>query len=376
VSPVPLALYIHFPWCIRKCPYCDFNSHEIKNAIPEEDYLKSLMQDFSQEWEALEIQAPLESIFMGGGTPSLFSPKTIDHLLNFIFKKTNTNKNIEVTMEANPSTVELKRFSDFYQAGVNRLSLGIQSFQDEKLKRLGRVHDALQAKQAIDAICSAQFSRFNLDMMHGLPFQTVEEALQDIETALSFSPPHFSWYQLTVEPNTYFHRFPPKLPEEDILFEIQTQGHFLLESKGLMQYEISAYSLPGFQCRHNVNYWEFGDYMGIGAGAHGKISTKKGILRYWKYRQPTTYLNQTSYRAEEKIIKKEELPFEFMLNTLRLKKIFSLDLFTARTGLDKAVLEKPLLKAQRQGLLKETNGEIQVTPLGYQFLNDLIALFM
>jgi len=378
LNAAPLGLYIHFPWCVRKCPYCDFNSHESQGSFPERDYVAALIRDLQQELALVEGRM-IHSIFMGGGTPSLFSPEAIAQLLVFIQSTGQCAPVMEITLEANPGTVELGRFSGFYQAGVNRLSLGVQSFHDKQLKLLGRIHHGDDARRAIEAAQQAGFENINLDIMHGLPAQTVKEALADIQTALQWGVPHFSWYQLTIEPNTYFHRFPPALPSEALLGDIQTQGQALIESKGLVQYEVSAYSRPRRQCQHNVNYWLFGDYLGIGAGAHGKITTKTGVTRYLKPRQPKAYLqkqSQAHYRAQTQTVSAEALPFEFMLNALRLKKPVTASLFEARTSLPFSVLDKPLLMAEQKGLITRCEDSINVTSLGYRFLNDLVALFM
>lgn len=376
LQSIPLSLYIHFPWCVRKCPYCDFNSHELKNNLSEEQYIAALQRDLLQE---LDNMAPrsLRSIFMGGGTPSLFSPRAIENLLEFVLKHFSYDASLEITLEANPGTVDFQRFADFRQAGINRLSMGIQSFQDKQLKLLGRIHHGAEAQHAIAAAQQAGFSNFNLDIMHGLPEQTVEDALKDIQTALSFAPPHFSWYQLTIEPNTYFHRFPPVLPQEDDLVAIQEAAQALLQEAGLLQYEVSAYSQSARQCQHNLNYWEFGDYIGIGAGAHGKITTNTEVMRYWKYRQPKDYLQHVeNYRAETQKISVSQLPFEFMLNALRLKKPISEVFFQQRTGLNFSAIEKPLQTAEEKGLLTLGTNVFVVTERGHLFLNDLITLFM
>lgn len=375
-SDIPLSLYIHFPWCIRKCPYCDFNSHELKNELPEEAYVAALIRDLKQEKE-ISGARPLRSIFMGGGTPSLFSPQALHTLLKFIFSTFSCDAEMEITLEANPGTVDFKRFADFRAVGINRLSMGIQSFQDKQLKLLGRIHSSEDAQRAIVVAKQAGFTRFNLDVMHGLPEQTQQDAMQDIQTALSFQPPHFSWYQLTIEPQTYFHRFPPALPQEETLLAIQEEGQSVLQSAGLMQYEISAYSQPEFTCQHNINYWEFGDYIGVGAGAHGKITQDSTVTRYEKYRHPKEYLSaESSYRVKTENIQQAQLPFEFMLNALRLKKLVLAPLFQQRTGLSFADMSAPLELAKQKGLIELQPQQIIVTDLGYRFLNDLIELFL
>ncbi len=291
-KPIPLALYIHIPWCIRKCPYCDFNSHAVKEAIPEESYLQALIRDLEADLDQIPLR-PIQSIFIGGGTPSLFSPDALAALLEAIAARVALARSLEVTLEANPGTVEQTRFVGFRQAGINRLSLGIQSFQPEKLKVLGRIHDDQEAVQAVMAAKQAGFENFNLDLMFGLPNQSLEDALFDLNTALSLKPTHLSWYQLTIEPNTLFYHRKPPLPADDDIWEIQHHGQALLASHGFHQYEISAYSQFGFQSRHNLNYWEFGDYLGIGAGAHAKITNPHNhtITRFWKTKHPKEYLN-------------------------------------------------------------------------------------
>jgi putative oxygen-independent coproporphyrinogen III oxidase len=383
--PIPLALYIHIPWCIRKCPYCDFNSHQNReDVLPEKAYVNALIEDLEQDvaWmERSETQGrPISTIFFGGGTPSLFSPESIHQILTAVKTRiTYANPDIEITLEANPGTFERGKFEEFRSAGINRLSIGVQSFQNEKLQALGRIHDKQAAINAAETAHAAGFNSFNLDLMYGLPNQTIDDALFDIQTALSLSPPHLSWYQLTLEPNTLFYNQPPPLPPDDALANMQERCQAVLANAGLQQYEVSAYSKPGHQCQHNLNYWEFGDYLGIGAGAHGKITdvTSQKISRTWKTKHPKNYLDATQPYCEGKsIISESELPFEFMLNALRLYKPIPISLFETRTGLNRSVLQEKLQLARNKKLLHDDNDFIHPTELGYRFLNDLVELFM
>jgi putative oxygen-independent coproporphyrinogen III oxidase len=372
----PLSLYIHLPWCIQKCPYCDFNSHEMKNILPEAAYTQALLQNLDAGLPLVQGRS-LTSIFFGGGTPSLFSDKAIATILNEVFKRFTWHSDIEITLEANPGTVDQSRFEGFKQAGVNRLSLGIQSLQNDKLKILGRIHDSDKAKQAILHAKKAGFDNVNLDMMYGLPHQSIEDALSDLTQALSFFPTHFSWYQLTIEPNTVFYRHTPPLPVEDHIWEMQVQGQALLASSGFQQYEVSAYSLPQKECTHNLNYWLFGDYLGVGAGAHSKITQTDGsVIRFAQMKQPKDFLNPAKRAVEIKLIKEKDLIFEFMLNALRLTKGISLDVFETRTGLSSQLIEKKLALAQKRGLLLIEHDHIHASPLGQRFLNDLVEMFL
>ena len=374
----PLALYIHIPWCVKKCPYCDFNSHQASDNLPEEPYINALIEDFEQEWSSIEPRT-LETIFIGGGTPSLFQPASYARLLDHIASKAEISNTAEITIEANPGTFELERFKGFRQAGINRISLGIQSFDDTSLKALGRVHNAEEGIRA--AIAAREiYERVNLDLMHGLPSQTPAMASADLEQAISLNPDQISWYQLTVEPNTEFHARPPQLPVEEALWEIQEHGQKLLEKAGYLQYEISAYARDGGQGRHNLNYWQFGDYLGIGAGAHGKLSRwrndKLEIIRRHKQRQPKGYLKLESRLAGTQQVEDADIPFEFMLNALRLTEGVPLSLFAQRTGLAADAIQIALEKGQRQGLLQQNPYQIAPTLEGRLFLNDLITLFM
>lgn len=375
---IPLALYIHVPWCIRKCPYCDFNSHHAPANLPEQQYIQALLADLSQELPQIWGRR-LESIFIGGGTPSLFSAESMDELLSGIRALTPFRPNIEITLEANPGTFEQEKFKGFREAGINRLSVGIQSFNPQHLQALGRVHNQAEALKAAEVARYAGFDNFNLDLMFGLPKQTLEEAMADLQQAIALQPTHLSWYQLTLEPNTLFYKHPPILPDDDLLVDMQYTGQALLQQAGFEQYEVSAYAKQ-LQCRHNLNYWEFGDYLGIGAGAHGKITDPFGqVTRHQKYRQPAQYLQQVAQgqaRSETQILSTEDLKFEFMLNALRLKTGFSLDLFTERTGLSPKTLQAPLAFAEEKGWLTIQDRQVRTTELGWQFLNTVIQLFL
>ncbi|HXH54987.1 MAG TPA: radical SAM family heme chaperone HemW [Gammaproteobacteria bacterium] len=375
---VPLSLYIHIPWCVKKCPYCDFNSYAIEGNLPEKLYIETLSRDLKQDSSLIQGRS-IKSIFFGGGTPSLFSPKGIGEILDKSSAYLDFEPHLEITLEANPGTVEHHAFSDYRSAGITRISLGAQSFQNEKLMQLGRIHTMEETKRAIMSILSANFNSFNIDIMYGLPNQTVADALFDLKTALSFSPPHLSWYNLTIEPNTIFHHKKPSLPLDDKIADIEQAGLEYLAKHDLAQYEISAFSKPQHQCQHNLNYWRFGDYLGIGAGAHAKITDLKThtITRYWKTRYPKSYLNfDHALLAGSQIIPTEEIPLEFMLNALRLTAGTSVQEFETQSGLPIASIAAQLSDAQTKGLLIMTeNQKIKTTSLGKCFLNDLLALF-
>jgi oxygen-independent coproporphyrinogen-3 oxidase len=375
----PLSLYIHFPWCVRKCPYCDFNSHEAKDggAFPEQEYLDAVRTD-------LEMALPLiwgrkiYTIFIGGGTPSLMSAAGLDRLLSDVRTLLPLDSDCEITMEANPGTFEAEKFKSYRASGVNRLSIGIQSFNERHLKALGRIHDDNEAKRAVE-IALANFDNFNLDLMYALPSQTLEEARHDVETAMAFNPPHLSLYHLTMEPNTLFAKYPPTLPDDDASADMQDMIAELTKANGYNQYEISAYAKEGRRARHNLNYWEFGDYLGIGAGAHSKLSFPHRILRQARYKQPKAYMEQVKLGApiqEEYEIQREDMGFEFMLNTLRLHGGFDPNLFSERTGLSINAIEKQLNAAEAKGLLYRDYKIIKPTELGQRFLNDLQELFL
>lgn len=379
MSFIPLALYIHIPWCIRKCPYCDFNSHHAPSNLPEKQYVQALLNDLSQELPYIWGRR-LESIFIGGGTPSLFSAESMDELISGIRALLPFRPNIEITLEANPGTFEQEKFKGFREAGINRLSVGIQSFNPQHLQALGRVHNQAEALKAAEVARYAGFDNFNLDLMFGLPQQSLEQALADLQQAIDLQPTHLSWYQLTLEPNTLFYKHPPGLPDDDLLVDMQYAGQALLQQAGYTQYEVSAYAQAGRECRHNLNYWQFGDYLGIGAGAHGKITDPfKQVIRHQKYRQPTQYLQQTELgqaRSETQVLTAADLKFEFMLNALRLKSGFDLELFAERTSLSIETLQAPLDLAAQKGWLTIDQTHIQTTELGWQFLNTVIQLFL
>jgi oxygen-independent coproporphyrinogen-3 oxidase len=368
----PLALYVHIPWCVRKCPYCDFNSHERAGALPENDYLASLFRDIEASLPSVWGRR-IVSVFIGGGTPSLFSPDSIDALLSGVRARLQVEPHAEVTLEANPGTVEAARFRGFRQAGVNRISIGIQSFDDRMLAALGRIHSAAEARRAIDAALES-FDNVNLDLMYALPGQTLAMARSDLEQALSSSVPHISTYQLTIEPNTVFYRRPPELPEHDAAADMQLAAEEMLASAGYEHYETSAFARPGRRCRHNLNYWQFGDYLGIGAGAHGKVSFPDRVTRHERAKQPRDYMQKGNF--SETTVDPAELPFEFMLNALRLVEGFDARLFDERTGLPLTLLEPQLSVAEQEGLLERDWKRIRPTARGQRFLNELLQGFL
>ncbi len=369
----PLALYAHLPWCVRKCPYCDFNSHERTDTLPEREYVDALVADLEGLLPSVWGRR-LRSIFIGGGTPSLFSPESIDRLLAAVRARLPLEPDAEVTLEANPGTAEAARFRGYRAAGVNRVSLGIQSFDDAKLKALGRIHSADEARRAID-MAQAVFDNVNLDVMYGLPGQTLAEARADAAEGLRFGTTHFSAYQLTLEPNTVFYSKPPQLPEHDACADMQLAVEELAAGAGFEHYETSAFARPGRRCRHNMNYWEFGDYLGIGAGAHGKISFAGRVTRHERAKQPREYM-ATAGTLQEKVIAPRELPFEFMLNALRLVQGVPAEMFAERTGLPGATILRKLQAAREKGLLEEDSLRIRPTRRGRLFLNELLELFL
>ena len=372
----PLGLYIHLPWCERKCPYCDFNSHEAQD-IPEARYVDALLRDLRADLPLTQGRA-IDTLFIGGGTPSLFSAEAIRQLLQGVAGLVPLSPTLEATMEANPGSAEADKFAAFRAAGITRLSLGIQSFDDGRLQALGRIHNSDQARAAIEFAAAAGFDSFNIDLMHGLPGQDLTAAESDLSSALAYDPPHLSWYQLTIEPNTVFHKRPPALPVEDELADIQHRGEQLLARSGYQQYEVSAYSKPGFSCRHNRNYWAFGDYLGIGAGAHGKVSFADGrVQRYAKKRQPGEYLatGPGDFTASRRTVQPEEIIGEFMLNALRLNEGFTLEQLSARTGLDAGRLQPQLASLCQRGLLEQLGNRVQASATGRRFLDDVIAEF-
>ncbi|SEQ56942.1 radical SAM family heme chaperone HemW [Basfia succiniciproducens] len=375
----PLSLYVHIPWCVQKCPYCDFNSHAQKGAIPEIDYIRHLVTDLQADLLRFKDSVqnrPLHSIFIGGGTPSLFSAESITCLLTEIKKLIDFSPHIEITMEANPGTVEAERFQGYVKAGVTRISMGIQSFNDEKLKALGRIHNAREAKSAVEIAKISGLKSFNLDLMHGLPNQTPEQALDDLRQAIALNPPHLSWYQLTIEPNTMFAYRPPVLPDDDELWDIFERGHRLLTEAGYRQYETSAYAKPDFQCRHNLNYWRFGDYLAVGCGAHGKMSFVNGdIIRYSKTKHPKGYL-RGEYLYEEWLINKADRPFEFFMNRFRLLEPVPKTEFVQFTGLPESAVKKQIDWALEKNYIIETESTWQITERGKLFLNELLEVFL
>ena len=377
----PLALYIHFPWCEKKCPYCDFNSHQVKDGVQgfdEERYIKALITDLETELPRIWGRQ-VHSIFIGGGTPSLLSPTGMNDLLSAIRARVNLEPGAEITMEANPGSVEADKFTAFAKSGINRVSLGIQSFQDEQLKALGRIHNGEEAKQAI-AIAVENFKSVNIDLMYGLPNQSLAAAKADIEIALSFKTPHLSLYNLTLEPNTYFANFPPKLPSEDEIDAIFEQNLELLTAAGYKRYEVSAYAKKDQECKHNLNYWRFGDYIGIGAGAHGKISFPDKVTRQVRERHPETYMQAMESKGnaliESREVSAKDLPFEFMLNTLRLTDGVETKTFSERTGLPLHVISKGLEEASKKGLLDDNPTALKATALGLRYLNNLQEMFL
>ena len=377
MAMIPLSLYIHIPWCIKKCPYCDFNSHKKPDDLPEIDYVNALIADLTQELIARPQAAPLSSIFIGGGTPSLFSAPAFERLFNAIQQHLSLAPNLEITLEANPGAIDTQRFKDYRQLGINRLSLGIQSFNATHLKKLGRIHDEHEARFAIQSARNAGFDNLNLDLMHGLPQQTLHEGLDDLKTALAFAPEHLSWYQLTIEPNTVFYKTKPRLPTEERAFLLEQQGFTLLAEAGFKRYEISAFSRGERRSAHNLNYWLFGDYYGIGAGAHGKWTAPDGtIYRTRKQRQPKDYLNhEKPFLAELKRLDSTDCVLEYMLNTTRLTHAIPFSHFSATTGLSAEQLMPGLQQAAAQGLVTLTDTHWHITPFGLQFNTNLQQLF-
>ncbi|MUJ19278.1 radical SAM family heme chaperone HemW [Aliivibrio fischeri] len=379
--PPPLSLYIHIPWCIQKCPYCDFNSHALKAEIPEAQYISALIDDLDTDLARYDMQSEprkLHSIFIGGGTPSLITAPEIKRLLSEVEKRLPFADDIEITMEANPGTVEAGRFVEYRQAGVNRISIGVQSFQQEKLEKLGRIHGKDEAIRAAHLAHEAQLNSFNLDLMHGLPNQSIEDALSDLQQAIDLNPPHLSWYQLTIEPNTVFYYKPPTLPDDDDLWDIFEQGHQMLAKAGYVQYEISGYSKVGYQCRHNLNYWRFGDYLGIGCGAHGKLSFSDGrIVRTTKIKHPRGFLDLTKpYLIDEQEVMDHDRPFEFFMNRFRLLEACPKQEFLDTTGLGFDTIQETIDWAKEKKYLDETETHWQITEHGKLFLNDLLEAFM
>lgn len=374
----PLSLYIHIPWCIKKCPYCDFNSHAVKSGAPEGEYIEALLVDLAKDRELYDINRPISSIFIGGGTPSLFSPEAINRLLCGVARQIQLENDAEITLEANPGTFESGKFAEFRALGINRLSIGIQSFNDSLLKKLGRVHSAAEAISAVEIAHQADFENVNLDLMFGLPDAHLDSSTKDVATAIRLKPAHISFYQLTLEPNTYFHKYPPALPGDDAIFVMQKAAQTLLADYGYQHYEISAYAQPSRHCRHNVNYWQFGDYLGIGAGAHGKITQASPghIMRTYKPKHPEHYLNDTHKNGGADAIAVAELPLEFVMNHLRLKRGFSLERYRLTTGLDIDTLEPALSMCLQQGLIIHRGNHYRCSEKGWNFLDSILEKFM
>lgn len=374
----PIALYIHTPWCVKKCPYCDFNSHAQKGAIPEAAYIDALIQDFADKSRALEDRT-IDTVFIGGGTPSLLSPEAYHTLFTALKKHAHFAAEAEITMEANPGTVLESHLPGYRDAGVNRLSIGAQSFQNAPLKTLGRIHTAEATHSAVQQAQNAGFKNINLDVMFGLPNQTIEDALFDLTQALALNPTHLSWYQLTLEPNTLFAAFPPALPEDDLIAEMHQTGVALLKKAGFLQYEISAFAKDNRRCEHNLHYWRFDDYLGIGAGAHGKITdvASQTISRQWNYKHPNDYLNSDKPFVENThVVSEKELPLEFMMNRLRLHEAFSMRDFEEKTFLDFSVVAERIENACEKGFLVRNGDDIETTVHGKRFLNEVLEVFI
>lgn len=371
----PLSLYIHIPWCVQKCPYCDFNSHALKGEVPHLEYVQHLLQDLEQDLP-LTAGREVRTIFIGGGTPSLLSSHAMQTLMDGVRARLPLAADAEITMEANPGTVEADRFSGYQAAGINRISIGVQSFSPQKLERLGRIHGPQEAKRAAELAAALGLRSFNLDLMHGLPDQSLEEALDDLRQAIALNPPHLSWYQLTIEPNTLFGSRPPQLPDDDALRDIYEQGHQLLTAAGYQQYETSAYAKPGYRCEHNLNYWRFGDYLGIGCGAHGKLTQPDGrIVRTVKTRHPRGFM-KGNYLDKQHEVANEDKPFEFFMNRFRLLEAAPRAEFQRYTGLDEQAIRAQMDQAIAAGYVTESASEWQITEKGKLFLNSLLELFM
>lgn len=374
----PLSLYVHLPWCVRKCPYCDFNSFALRGSLPEDEYLEALLNDLGSELQRI-YRRTVTSVFFGGGTPSLFSPETINRLLSELKARAVLASNAEITLEANPGAVDQRKFARFLDAGVNRLSVGVQSFNDAMLSAIRRIHSASDARRAVQAARNAGFENINIDLMYGLPGQTLGLCQADLIAALDLAPQHISYYQLTIEPNTLFHAQPPSLPDGDMLWDMHVMGNHILRNHGYTQYEVSAYSRQGLRCRHNMNYWQFGDYLGVGAGAHGKLtSVERGeIIRTCKVRQPWRYIASVRETAKcgRRLVAADAV-FEFMLNALRLREGVPASLFAERTGMPIGTIERQRSLAVNLGLLAADELRLFPTELGRRFLNDLIMLFL
>lgn len=371
----PLSLYIHIPWCVQKCPYCDFNSHALKGEVPHNEYVQHLLNDLERD-VPLTAGREVRTVFIGGGTPSLLSSEAMHMLMDGVRARVPLSPSAEITMEANPGTVEADRFSGYQRAGINRISIGVQSFSPEKLTRLGRIHGPEEARRAAQLASGLGLRSFNLDLMHGLPDQSLDEALDDLRQAIALNPPHLSWYQLTIEPNTLFASRPPVLPDDDALWDIFEQGHQLLTAAGYQQYETSAYAKPGYRCEHNLNYWRFGDYLGIGCGAHGKLTQPDGrIVRTVKTRHPRGFM-AGNYLDKQHEVAQEDKPFEFFMNRFRLLEAAPRADFSRYTGLDEQAIRPQMDKALAAGYVVESADAWQITEKGKLFLNSLLELFM
>ena len=376
----PLSLYIHIPWCVRKCPYCDFNSHEVRDGIPEREYLGALIADLEQDLPGVWGRT-VETVFIGGGTPSLLSPAGIEQLLNAVRARLSLKPGAEITLEANPGTVDQARFQGFREAGINRLSIGIQSFQPGQLQAIGRIHDDSEAVSAIAAARAAGFDNINLDLMFGLPDQDIAQALDDLQTAIESGPAHLSWYELTIEPNTWFHRHPPARPDDELLWDLQQAGNALLAGHGYARYEVSAFAREGRPCRHNLNYWKVGDYLGIGAGAHGKLTdaATQSVYRSAKTRHPRAYIEASEsgrYPGSKAQLTADDVLLEFCMNALRLEDGFSPATFAGHTGLPETALLAACEHAAADGLLDIHDSRIRCTGRGRRYLNDVLQHFM
>ena len=379
MNNIPLSLYIHIPWCERKCPYCDFNSHTARTPVDEALYIDTLLQDLDldiSKFGQTITGRTVQTVFIGGGTPSLFTPQSFRRLFNGLRNRLQFDDHAEITLEANPGSSEAEKFAGFRQAGINRLSIGVQSFHQPHLKVLGRIHNPEEAVNAANYARAAGFDNFNLDLMFGLPDQSTDQAIADVEQALSLNPTHLSCYQLTIEPNTLFHHQPPVTPDDDALWEIQTALQDILRRHEYRQYEVSAYAQADQQCRHNLNYWQFGDYLGIGAGAHGKLSQDGKVIRSWKIKHPATYMDKDSKVGGEDAVETQQLPFEFMMNALRLNGGFSIEQFEARCGLPVTTIEPLLEKHQQQKLISINAEQVRPTPFGHSMLNNMLEDYL
>lgn len=379
MKPVPLSLYIHIPWCERKCPYCDFNSHQVRSDIDEAAYISCLIDDLDADisyYKNSIAERPIQTVFIGGGTPSLFSAQSYRTLFKQLRDRLEFSDGAEITLEANPGSSEVEKFAGFRDTGINRLSIGVQSFNAAHLNALGRVHNTREALHAAEFACAAGFNNFNLDLMFGLPEQSTEQALVDLRTAIELSPTHLSCYQLTIEPNTLFHHRPPVTPSDDALWEIQTALQSELSASGYQQYEVSAYAQPARRCQHNLNYWQYGDYLGIGAGAHGKVTVDGEVSRSWKIKHPASYMERSDKTGDRDRVELSQIPFEFMMNALRLSDGFSIDLFECRTGLAIDVIQPVLEQHSAKGLIELSEDHIKPTEFGHNMLNSMLEDYL